>query len=323
MNLRRALRRLRPRTSTNTNAAATPAAPATPFGPTDDVPVIDAALLLDVHAQLGESPTWWAERGVLAWVDITQRVVHLTDPTTLDDRVVTLESEVSALAPATDGRLVVAIEDGIGLLDVDSGEFTRLATVDHPLPSRFNDGACDPAGRFWVGTFARKMTAGAGALYRFDAHGVVAQVLDDITVSNGMRWSPDGGTFYYIDSMRNAVEAFDFDADEGTLRDRRVAVDLPGGGGDGMTVDRDGGIWVARWGFGVVHRFTSDGRLDRTVRVPATYVTSCEFGGPALDMLYITSASVGSGQGVEPCPAGSLFVCRPGVAGLPARPFVV
>src|SRR4051794_10227217 len=121
MNLRRALRRLRPRTSTSTNAAVTPAAPVTPFGPTDDVPVIDAALLLDVHAQLGESPTWWAERGVLAWVDITQRVVHLTDPTTLDDRVVTLESEVSALAPATDGRLVVAIEDGIGLLDVDTG----------------------------------------------------------------------------------------------------------------------------------------------------------------------------------------------------------
>jgi sugar lactone lactonase YvrE len=289
------------------------------------VTVIDAGLLLDAHADVGECPTWWGARNLLAWVDPPRRVVHLTDPTTLDDRTVELESEVSALAPATDGRLVVAIEDGAGMLDVDTGAFTRLATVTLAQPGRFNDGACDPAGRFWAGTFSRKLTPGAGALYRFDAQGGVTRVLDGVTVSNGMRWSPDGGTFYYIDSMRNSVDAFTFDVDEGTLRDRRVLIPLRKGGGDGMTVDADGCLWVALWGHGEVRRFTPDGRHDRSVRVPAPNVTSCEFGGPALDTLYITSACTVGGpkQPKQPRPAGAVFVCTPGVTGLPARPFVV
>jgi sugar lactone lactonase YvrE len=286
---------------------------------------MDADVLLDAHAHVGECPTWWGDRDLLAWVDVPQRVVHLTDPATGADRVVELAWEVSAVAPATDGRLVVAVADGVGLLDVDTGAFTRVATVELPVPGRFNDGACDPAGRFWAGTLARRMDAGAAALYRFDADGDVTRVLDGVTVSNGLRWSPDGATFYYIDSMRDAVEAFTFDAADGTLRDRRVAVELEGGGGDGMTVDAEGCLWVARWGYGEVHRFTPDGRHDRTVRVPATYVTSCEFGGPALDTLYITSAATRGGpkQGIEPRPAGALFVCTPGVTGLPARPFAV
>ena len=138
-----------------------------------------------------------------------------------------------------------------------------------------------------------------------------------------MRWSPDGGTFYYVDSMTGTVDAFTYDAETGALRDRRPAVTLPDGGADGITVDAEGGLWVALWGHGEIHRYLPDGRHDRTVRVPARHVTSCEFGGPALDQLFITSSAVPRGDAgdIEPSPAGGLFVCRPGVVGLPARPF--
>jgi sugar lactone lactonase YvrE len=285
--------------------------------------VIDAELFLDCQAYVGECPVWWAERNSLVWVDPPRRVVHVTDVATRSDREVPLPLEVSAVAPAAGGRFVVAVEDGIGLLDLDTGDFVRTSTLVPDPPGRFNDGACDPAGRFFAGTFAWDLAAGAGALYRFEHDGSVARVLDGVTVSNGMRWSPDGGTFYYVDSMTGTVDAFAYDADTGALRDRRAVVTLPDGGADGITVDADGGVWVALWGHGEIHRYTPEGRHDRTVRVPAQYVTSCEFGGPALDVLYITSSAVPMGDvaATEPSPAGALFVCTPGAVGLPARVF--
>jgi len=285
--------------------------------------VIDAELFLDIRAYVGECPTWWAERGALVWVDPPRRVVHVTDVATRHDREVSLPLEVSAVAPALDGRFVVAVEDGIGLLDLDSGDLERYATVVQDPPGRFNDGACDPAGRFFAGTFAWDLAPGAGALYRFERDGTPARVLDGVTVSNGLRWSPDGRTFYYVDSMTGSVDAFAYDVATGELTDRRALVTLPDGGADGITVDAEGGVWVALWGHGVIRRYTPDGRHERTVRVPTPYVTSCEFGGPALDVLYITSSAVPMGDvaAMEPSPAGALFVCTPGVVGLPARVF--
>jgi sugar lactone lactonase YvrE len=286
------------------------------------VTTIDAELILDARAAVGECPMWWAERSLLVWVDPPRRAVHLTDPHTAADRVVLLDLEVSAVAPAG-GDLVVAVEDGIGLLDPDDGTFRRLVKVPLDPPGRFNDGACDPAGRFWAGTFAWDLAPGAGALYRFDADGTATRVLDGITVSNGLRWSPAGDVLYYIDSMAGSVDGFAFDTATGTIGARHVVVPLPDGGADGMTVDAEGGLWVALWGHGEVRRFTPDGRLDRTVRVPSRHVTSCEFGGPDLDVLYLTSSAspTGASDSSEPSPAGGLFACRPGVSGLPARPF--
>lgn len=287
------------------------------------VPMLDADLVLPARSLVGECPMWWARAGLLAWVDPPQQVVHLTDPDSGRDDVVHLGVDVSAVAPAASDRLVVAVPDGCGLLDPTTRELVQLARVELPTPGRFNDGACDPAGRFWAGTFAWDLAPGAGRLYRFEPDGTAVCVLDGITVSNGMRWSPDGAVFYYIDSMTNSVDAFAFDVDRGTITDRRVAVSLPEGGADGMTVDSDGCLWVARWGHGEVNRFTPQGRLDRTVRVPVRYVTSCEFGGPDLDVLYITTSSSAGGDPstMDPAPAGGLFACRPGVSGLSAREF--
>lgn len=284
---------------------------------------IDAELLLGCQAHVGECPVWWPERNALVWVDPPRRVVHVTDVTTRDDREVLLPLEVSAVAPAVGGRFVVAVEDGIGLLDLDTGAFERVGTLAPDPPGRFNDGACDPAGRFLAGTFAWDLAPGAGALYRFEPDGAVTRLLDGVTVSNGMRWSPDGRVFYYVDSMTGTVDAFDYDTATGTLHDRRAAITLPDGGADGITVDAEGGVWVALWGHGEIRRYLPDGRHERTVRVPTRYVTSCEFGGPALDVLYITSSAVPMSDvaAIEPRPAGALFVCKPGVVGLPARTF--
>jgi sugar lactone lactonase YvrE len=285
--------------------------------------VLDAELLLDIHAHVGECPVWSADRAALLWVDPPRRVVHVTDPEARSDREVLLDFEVSAIAPTSSGSFVVAVENGIGFLDVDTGAFERISTVTPDPPGRFNDGACDPAGRFFAGTFAWDLAPNAGSLYRFETDGTATRVLDGVTVSNGLRWSPDGRFFYYIDSMTGTVDAFAFDASTGTLSDRRPLVSLPNGGADGMTVDAEGCVWVALWGHGEIHRYTPNGRHDRTVRVPTPHVTSCEFGGAELDVLYITSAAVpmGDANDIEPRPAGALFACTPGVVGLPARAF--
>lgn len=287
------------------------------------VATFDAELVLDARAEVGECPVWWAERSSLVWVDPPRRVVHITDVEAGTDRTVTLASDVSAIAPAASGGFVVAVDDGIGLLDVDRSEFTRLSTVAVEPAGRFNDGACAPGGRFFAGTFAWDLAPGAGGLYRFDRDGTATRVLDGVTVSNGMRWSPGGDVFYYIDSMTGTVDAFDYDETTGTISNRRAAVTLPDGGADGMTVDAEGGLWIALWGHGQIQRFTPDGRHERTVRVSTRFVTSCEFGGPELDVLYITSAArPGSDTDPrEPAPAGGVFACTPGVIGLPARVF--
>ena len=285
--------------------------------------VIDADLVLDARSLVGECPMWWPAESALVWVDPPRHVVHVTDPSTGHDREITLATDVSAVAPAMSGGFVVAVADGIGLLDPYTHAFRRLGAVALAPPGRFNDGACDPAGRFWAGTFAWDLAPGGGALYRFAHDGAATRVLGGVTVSNGMRWSPDGRVFYYIDSMTGSVDAFAFDAERGAIADRRSVVALADGGADGMTVDAEGCLWVALWGHGVVNRYTPEGALDRTVRVPTRYVTSCEFGGADLDVLYITSSASASGDpnAMEPAPAGAVFACRPGVRGLPARTF--
>ena len=167
---------------------------------------------------------------------------------------------------------------------------------------------------------------GAGALYCLELDGRVRRVLEDVSLSNGMDWSPDGETFYYVDSRSGGIDAFAFDLSSGELGDRRRVVELgfppEVGFVDGLCVDADGGIWAAVWGLGEVRRYSPAGRLDRTIRVPVAQPTSCVFAGDALDALVITSARRGlSSEALEDQPqAGSVFCCSPGVAGLPPHP---
>ncbi|MDX6474642.1 MAG: hypothetical protein QOH95_153 [Gaiellaceae bacterium] len=265
------------------------------------------------EALLGEGPRWDAGTGRLLWVDIEGRAVHIFDPASGEDRAIPVWSRVGAASWTTSPDVVlVALAERLALLDLNDESLRTLAEIPHAGHMRMNDGACDAAGRFWVGSMALAVTPGAAALYRF-ADGELERVLDDVTLSNGLGWSPDRTRMYYIDSMTFRVDVFDFDVGSGAVSGRRpfVSLDRDDGTPDGLAVDDAGGVWVALYGGHAVRRYDADGTLDRVVDVPAENVTACCFGGDHGRSLYITTAA----------PAGNVFVTDPGVAGPPAQPF--
>jgi len=184
-----------------------------------------------------------------------------------------------------------------------------------------NEGGCDPDGRFYCGSMAYDQRPGAGALYRLDPDGSVRVVLGSVTISNGLEWSPDGSRAYYNDTPTHRIDVFDYDGESG-LTGRRPFAEVPvqAGGPDGLTVDVEGGVWVALYGGGAVRRYTPEGMLDGVIEVPAKQVTACTFGGSDLDQLYITTSREELKPGEDPL-AGSLFRAAVGVAGLPVREF--
>jgi sugar lactone lactonase YvrE len=184
-----------------------------------------------------------------------------------------------------------------------------------------NEGGCDPDGRFYCGSMAYDQRPGAGALYRLDPDGSACTVLENVTISNGLEWSPDGSRAYYNDTPTHRTDVFDYDVDSG-LTGRRPFAEVPPEAGhpDGLTVDEEGGVWVALYEGGAVRRYASDGVLDEVIEVPARKVTACTFGGPNLDELFITTSREGLETGEDPL-AGSLFRAEVDVAGLPVREF--
>ena len=219
---------------------------------------------------------------------------------------------------------------GFGAVDPDTGDLRMVASLgaDQPLV-RMNDGKCDRAGRFWAGTQRLDLAPGGGGLYRLGVDGSMDLMVPDVTISNGLGWSPDDRTMYFIDTASGGIDAFDFDLDDGMIRSRRRLVDLDPrfGKGDGLTVDASGCLWVARWAGWVVDRYDPEGALDVRIRVPVSHPTSCAFGGADLGDLYITSASsdeegpLGAADMRREPNAGALFCLRPGVGGLPATSY--
>jgi sugar lactone lactonase YvrE len=280
---------------------------------------LDAELVLDARAILGEGPVWDAEAGVLWWVDIEGRQIHRFHPSTRADTTIATPSMVGAVALRARGGLVAALADGVYRVDVASGAFERVLELGEPPNVRSNESKCDPAGRLLVGTMAYDY-APIGSLYSIDAGGSVRRLLGDLEIANGMAWSADGGTFYYIDSPTRRVDAFDYDLATGSIARRRpwLVFDDPIAKPDGMAIDSEGGLWIAFWGAGEVRRYGPDRSLDVVVRVPAKQVTSAVFGGPDLRDLYITSATteLTSAQRAEQPLAGGLFHVRIPVAGL-------
>lgn len=282
----------------------------------------EAVLILDAHANVGEGPTWDDRGNVLIWVDIMGNAVHVYDPATGKDRVVDVGRPVGAAGLRQSGGLVLALRDGFGLLDTDLGNLRMVAEVEADNPgNRFNDGKVDPAGRFWAGSMAfEESRRGAGSFYRLDPNYQVTRMLGDVSISNGMDWTPDNRRMYYIDTPTGGIDVFDFDLERGEIanRQRWVSFERSEGWPDGMTLDAEGAVWVALHGSGTVRRYLPDGSLDQVIRVPsAKMVTSCAFGGADLGDLYITSMSRGlTPEGLRDQPhAGALFRCRPGVKG--------
>jgi sugar lactone lactonase YvrE len=283
-----------------------------------------AELVLDLHAGLGESPAWDAAAGELVWVDIMAGVVHRFDPARGLDRSFAVGQPVGAAVPRRGGGVVLALRDGFAVVDGDDGGSLRwLASVERDNPrTRMNDAACDSAGRLWAGSMDMEEREPLGSLYRFAPESEPVAVLDALTISNGLGWSPEGGVFYHIDSPRLGVEAFDFEPREGTLSGRRRLLSIEPGAGepDGLTVDAEGCIWVALWGGSSVRRYRPDGQLVGVLELPVTRVTSCVFGGAELETLYVTTALPDTPAADEPH-AGGVFAARPGVRGLPTQPF--
>lgn len=284
-------------------------------------------LVLDARAQLGEGALWDARRGVLYWVDIEGFLVHVYDPATGADRALPVYEHVGCVAPREGGGLVVALRRGLAAFDPETGALeVRAIPPGHVSEVRFNDGRTDPEGRLWAGTMDLSFRPGAGSLWRLDPDWSLHRMVEGVTISNGLAWSRDASTLYYIDTPTRTVAAFDYDRARGTVARRRVAIEVPVamGSPDGMTIDAEGRLWIAQWDGGCVGRWDpTSGRLLERIPLPARRVTSCAFGGPALEDLYITTARTGLDErslAEEPL-AGGLFRVRPGVVGVPAVPF--
>jgi sugar lactone lactonase YvrE len=279
---------------------------------------------------LSEGPRWHEERQELLWVDILGRKMHrpqLAADGGLDRiETISIDRHVGAVAPALGGGYILAAGPGFLFLD-GAGSIHELAQPeDGRQDVRMNDGACDPQGRFWAGTMAYDESPGAGTLYRLELDGSCATVLAGLTISNGIGWSPDGGTMYLTDSGTGCVYAFAFDGASGAISDRRTLVksDRPGAVPDGLTVDEDGGIWVALWNGGAVNRYDSDGSVLAQVELPVARPTSCAFGGPDRDMLFVTTAREGLDDAALAIQedAGRVFsITGLGVRGLPCSPY--
>ncbi len=283
-------------------------------------------IAFDGHATLGEGPVWDAEQQRLVWLDILPGLVHRFDPATGGGYVFGVGKPVGSAGLRHGGGLVLAVEDGFALLDPGWQRLDQVVYVEHPGPRAwFNEGKCDPAGRFLDGTMAYDLTPGAGSVYRLGADLAITKLFGGVTISNGLAWTADGATLYYIDSPTQSVDAFDYDTETGRLGNRRRVVDIPAAAGlpDGMTIDTDGCLWVALYGGSAVHRYTPDGRLDTVLSFPASNITCPVFGGPGLDMLYVTSARDGLDErqlAAQPH-AGALFAAAAGARGLPAHRF--
>jgi sugar lactone lactonase YvrE len=285
----------------------------------------DVELVLAVGSELGEAPVWDADQRRLIWVDITRGLVHQLDPETRRHAVIDAGRPLGAAVPAASGGLALAVNEGFVRFDPESRDIAPIAEIETVPGAAMNDGKCDPAGRFWAGTKDAAGRGPIGSLYRLEADHPVVEVLSGVTISNGLGWSPDQQTMYFIDSATYRIDAFDFELEHGTVSRRRRLVDLPKAWGlpDGMTVDEEGFLWVALWEGSAVRRFDPDGTLASVVEMPVSLVTSCAFGGDDLSDLYVTSARTGLSEAQlrSEHGAGGLFRLRPGVRGLPQPPF--
>ncbi|MGY1803346.1 SMP-30/gluconolactonase/LRE family protein [Blastococcus sp. SYSU D00922] len=277
-----------------------------------------AEQLTDAIAFHGEGPVWWPDGTGLRCVDmLAGDVLTLAADGTVGR--VHVGDVAAVVRPRAGGGAVIAVERGFALQDAD-GAVTTLDPVWTDPGIRMNEGGCDPQGRLWCGSMAYDQTPGAAAMHRLDPDGSVRRVFGDLTVSNGLEWSPDGSLVYYADTATHRIDVLDYDRETG-LTGRRPFVTLGDDGNpDGLTVDAEGGVWVALYGAGAVHRYDSTGRLDAVVEVPTPNTTACTLGGPDLDQLFVTTSRQGMGPDDDPR-AGALFRVEAGVRGLPVRAF--
>jgi sugar lactone lactonase YvrE len=282
--------------------------------------------VLDARALLGECPVWSAAEGVLYWVDIDAPALNRFDPATGRNTAMPMPSSIGCFAIRSSGGFVVALRDGFWLVRADGSLERKIADAPYdPAHHRFNDGRCDPQGRFLAGYMNERRDANSAALVRLDPDFRVTEVLDDIMISNGLAFSPDGRTMYHTDTPTRIVHAYDYDAATGVPSRRRVFARWSGETErpDGAAVDVDGCYWTALYRGGRVLRIAPTGETLLDLPVPAMGATMCAFGGADLCTLYVTSARAGrEPDELARLPqSGGLFALRVDVPGLPSIPF--
>lgn len=288
--------------------------------------MVEVTLPISRKADLGEGAIWNPVTEELWWVDIEQGVFYAYHPQSLVERAYEIGQRIGTVVPTANGTAVVALQDGVYEFDLATKRKNLIASPEDPaLGNRFNDGKCDPMGRLWAGTYNMEDLPGRAALYRIDSSGAVERMLTGVTCSNGICWSRDNTTMYYIDTPTGVVQAFDFDLDSGGISNKRVVIRIPEEMGlpDGMTMDEHGMLWIALWKGGAVTRWNPDsGKLLGKIPLPVIHVTSCAFGGTDLDTLYVTTASVDMTPEEKAYYrlAGCVFACKTGIKGLP--PFI-
>jgi len=280
--------------------------------------------------ELGEGPVWDAESNSILWLDILNGQIHEFSSYSNAFRSLDVRQMIGCIGITSDGNLIAGLKNGIGLINRTTAQVEMIAQPEQHMPgNRFNDGKCDPAGRFWAGTMAISEEPGAGNLYVVNHNRSIQKMKTGVSISNGLAWSSDGQTMYYIDSPTHKVFAFDFDLNNGNISNERIIIQIPetDGSPDGMTIDTEGMLWIAHWGGWQVSRWDpQSGKKIMQIAMPVEKVTSCSFGGSHLNDLYITSARVGlldDELKMQPL-AGSLFVVKNcGYQGIPASKFLV
>jgi sugar lactone lactonase YvrE len=299
---------------------------------------MQATVAIKARNAIGESPVWDGKRQRLLWVDqAAERLYEARHDGTLgwcETQHWNLGRPLAAVTPRQHEGLVIAAVDEILFFDETTRQLTPFVRLDiDPQLERLNEARCDSRGRLWAATLSTDFVSPRAALYRIDPDGAITTILKDVRVGNGMGWSIDDTTFYFADSMQAAVDAFDFQPDRGVLANRRQLVKLEQCAPDGLTVDREGCLWIAAAAAGEVRRYSPAGKLLARIEVPTPGVTNCAFGGADGRDLLITSIGIRMPDvvlqlGIPPDKldnnypeSGGLFVCRPGVAGMPANPF--
>jgi len=273
---------------------------------------------------LGEGPIWCDLDQALYWTDIRRKLIRRHNVTTGQMASWELPELVGSFALRRNGGLVVALQSRIAFFDPASGAMETVAAPEAGKPGhRFNDGKCDPVGRFVVGSMEDATRAPLGALWSLDASRSCQALIGGCCIPNGLAWSPDGARMYFSDTITGVVMAYAYDAGSGRVGSGTVFATITDGGPDGATVDAEGHYWCAIYGGWRIERYAPDGSLDRTISLPVQNPTSCCFGGPNLDRLYVTSASQrlsGAELAAQPR-AGAIFTLDPGVRGLPSMRF--
>jgi sugar lactone lactonase YvrE len=265
---------------------------------------------------LGEGPVWDEKTNTICWVDIINGDIHELNPAIGSFKTIKVKHMIGAVAICTNGDFLAALKGGLGIVERETGKLNLFSDPESHLPNnRFNDGKCDPEGRFWVGTMSINESPNAGSLYVLDMNNQVAKKIEHTTISNGMAWSLDHQTFYYIDTPTLKVVAYDYEKSSGIITNPRIVItiDEKDGYPDGMTIDAEGMLWIAHWGGWQLTRWdplTSEKLFS--IPLPVANVTSCTFGGENLQDLYITTAKKGLNEeelAQQPL-AGNLFVWK-------------